>query len=163
MNNNKYKILLVEDEEKLARFVELELVHEGYTVEKSGNGRQALDMALQRGGNQVALQRRGATGLVYFGGAHKTLESNTSITSRVSASLLERHLSHSDNVLIMGHKDPDFDAIGSAVGDALTICSIGLAILRPVKERKLILRHTQLIHQHASESLPRHKHIHINQ
>ena len=40
-------ILLVEDEEKLARFVELELVHEGYTVEKSGNGRQALDMALQ--------------------------------------------------------------------------------------------------------------------
>ena len=43
-------ILLVEDEEKLARFVELELVHEGYTVEKSGNGRQALDMALQNKG-----------------------------------------------------------------------------------------------------------------
>ena len=40
-------ILLVEDEEKLARFVELELVHEGYQVEKSGNGREALDLALQ--------------------------------------------------------------------------------------------------------------------
>lgn len=40
-------ILLVEDEEKLARFVELELVHEGYKVEKSGNGRAALEMALQ--------------------------------------------------------------------------------------------------------------------
>lgn len=40
-------ILLVEDEEKLARFVELELVHEGYRVEKSGNGRQALEMALK--------------------------------------------------------------------------------------------------------------------
>jgi len=40
-------ILLVEDEEKLARFVELELVHEGYKVEKSGNGREALEMALQ--------------------------------------------------------------------------------------------------------------------
>ena len=32
-------ILLVEDEEKLARFVELELMHEGYQVEKSGTGR----------------------------------------------------------------------------------------------------------------------------
>ena len=40
-------ILLVEDEEKLARFVELELMHEGYTVEKSGNGREALEMALR--------------------------------------------------------------------------------------------------------------------
>ena len=40
-------ILLVEDEEKLARFVELELVHEGYEVTKSGNGREALAMAEQ--------------------------------------------------------------------------------------------------------------------
>ena len=40
-------ILLVEDEEKLARFVELELLHEGYRVQKSGNGREALEMALK--------------------------------------------------------------------------------------------------------------------
>ncbi len=40
-------ILLVEDEEKLARFVELELLHEGYRVSKSGNGREALEMALK--------------------------------------------------------------------------------------------------------------------
>ena len=40
-------ILLVEDEEKLARFVELELMHEGYRVEKSGNGREALELALR--------------------------------------------------------------------------------------------------------------------
>ena len=43
----KKSILLVEDEEKLARFVELELTHEGYQVEKSGNGREALELALQ--------------------------------------------------------------------------------------------------------------------
>ena len=40
------QILLVEDEEKLARFVELELLHEGYKVTKSGNGREALDLAV---------------------------------------------------------------------------------------------------------------------
>lgn len=38
-------ILIVEDEEKLARFVELELLHEGYQVSKSGNGREALTLA----------------------------------------------------------------------------------------------------------------------
>lgn len=39
-------ILVVEDEEKLARFVELELMHEGYLVSKAANGRDALDMML---------------------------------------------------------------------------------------------------------------------
>ena len=39
-------ILVVEDEEKLARFVELELKHEDYKVDKALDGRTALDMAL---------------------------------------------------------------------------------------------------------------------
>lgn len=39
-------ILVVEDEEKLARFVELELRHEDYQVDKALDGRTALDMAL---------------------------------------------------------------------------------------------------------------------
>lgn len=40
------RILLVEDEEKLARMVELELQYEGYEVEKAFDGRSGLDMAL---------------------------------------------------------------------------------------------------------------------
>ncbi len=39
------RILLVEDEVKLSRFVELELVHEGYQVDKAYDGRTGLDMA----------------------------------------------------------------------------------------------------------------------
>ncbi|MGN0660026.1 MAG: response regulator transcription factor [Emergencia sp.] len=39
------QILLIEDEEKIARFIELELVHEGYGVEKSYNGREGLGLA----------------------------------------------------------------------------------------------------------------------
>jgi len=42
----KAKILLIEDEEKLARFVELELCYEGYTVVKAFNGRTGCDLAL---------------------------------------------------------------------------------------------------------------------
>lgn len=40
------KILIVEDEEKIARFLELELQHEGYGVEKAVNGREGMDKAL---------------------------------------------------------------------------------------------------------------------
>ena len=39
-------ILIVEDEESIARFVELELIHEGYGVEKAGDGRTGLELAL---------------------------------------------------------------------------------------------------------------------
>jgi DNA-binding response OmpR family regulator len=40
------KILIVEDEAQLARFVELELIHEGNNVDKAEDGRSGLDMAL---------------------------------------------------------------------------------------------------------------------
>ena len=40
------RILLIEDEEKIARFTELELVHEGYEVGKAYDGRQGLEEAL---------------------------------------------------------------------------------------------------------------------
>lgn len=40
------KILIVEDEAKIARFIELELKHEGNEVDKAADGRSGLDMAL---------------------------------------------------------------------------------------------------------------------
>lgn len=40
------KILIVEDETKIARFVELELLHEGYEVDKAHDGRTGLDKIL---------------------------------------------------------------------------------------------------------------------
>lgn len=49
------KILIVEDEEKLARFLELELAHEGYAVEKAGDGRTGLTMAEGGGFDLIVL------------------------------------------------------------------------------------------------------------
>ena len=49
------KILIVEDEEKLARFVELELVHEGYEADKAYNGREGLKMALENSYDLILL------------------------------------------------------------------------------------------------------------
>jgi len=41
-------ILIVEDEDSMARFIELELLHEGYTVSKAGDGRTALALAASK-------------------------------------------------------------------------------------------------------------------
>ena len=49
------RILLVEDEEKLARMVELELNYEGYQVEKALDGRSGLELALGGGFDLVLL------------------------------------------------------------------------------------------------------------
>lgn len=38
-------VLIVEDEEKIARFLELELLHEGYAVMKAASGREGLEKA----------------------------------------------------------------------------------------------------------------------
>ena len=48
-------ILVVEDEEKLARFVELELLHEGYRVTKAANGRDALRIASENAFDLILL------------------------------------------------------------------------------------------------------------
>jgi DNA-binding response OmpR family regulator len=40
------RILIVEDEPKIARFVELELVHEGYEVDKAADGVEGVEAAL---------------------------------------------------------------------------------------------------------------------
>ncbi len=48
------KILLIEDEERIARFVELELTHEGYEVAKAYDGRAGLEMA-ESGGYDLLL------------------------------------------------------------------------------------------------------------
>lgn len=49
------RILIVEDEENLARFVELELKHEGYETQVSYDGREALELALNEDWDAILL------------------------------------------------------------------------------------------------------------
>lgn len=49
------KILIIEDEEKLARFIELELAFEGYLVEKAFDGRSGLALAQEKPFDLIAL------------------------------------------------------------------------------------------------------------
>ena len=85
-------------------------------AERAKEASSALDMALQRGGDQVAVRRR--DGIRYYGGQTRPFQRRTKVQSRVVASYLLTKISEADNLLIMGHKNPDFDSIGSSIGIA---------------------------------------------
>jgi c-di-AMP phosphodiesterase-like protein len=76
--------------------------------------RTAIDMALGRGGDQVVIKDNEE--ISYVGGQAQTVVKNTRVKARVKAHALRELLTTKDSVIIMGHKIPDFDAIGAAVG-----------------------------------------------
>lgn len=85
-------------------------------AERERNAKSALDNALQRGGDQVVV--RGENGLEFFGGRTKRIQKRTKVMARVVANQLLSQIATSENVVIMGHKNPDFDSIGACIGIA---------------------------------------------
>lgn len=96
-------------------------------AERAKEAHSALDMALQRGGDQVAVRRR--DGIRYYGGQTRPFQRRSRVQSRVVANYLLTKISEADNLLIMGHRNPDFDSIGSCVG----IAQLGLLAGIPTK------------------------------
>ena len=75
----------------------------------------SLDLALGRGGDQVAIKQ--ANGKVkFYGGKTNPMEKRTRVRARVISHALKDIVLESDKVIVMGHKNPDMDAIGSAIG-----------------------------------------------
>ncbi|WP_129728636.1 DHH family phosphoesterase [Ectobacillus funiculus] len=74
-----------------------------------------LDLALGRGGDQVAVKQ--ATGKVkFYGGKTNPIEKRTRVRARVISHALKDLVLESNNIIIMGHKLPDMDALGAAIG-----------------------------------------------
>lgn len=84
--------------------------------EKEKNAFSALEFALQRGGDQVAVKTE--NDIVFYGGRTKGVQKKSGSFARVFATQLVSHIANAGNVLIMGHSNPDFDAIGACVGIA---------------------------------------------
>lgn len=97
---------------------------EGSFEDKERAASDALDIALQKGGDQVAVND-GET-ITPYGGRVNTIAGSTTITSRINSMHLCELIREAGNVLIMGHRAPDYDSIGSCVGLArLAICARG--------------------------------------
>ncbi len=95
---------------------------DGSFEDKERAASDALDIALQKGGDQVAVND--GKSVTPYGGHVNTLYGSTTVTSRVNSSHLCKLIREASNILIMGHRSPDYDSIGSAVGLArLAICA----------------------------------------
>ncbi len=82
--------------------------------ENDEQAQEALDLALGRGGDQVVV--KDGDNISYFGGKAKTVEKGNKGKSRIIGHALKRLIQTSSKVFIMGHKNPDMDAFGSAMG-----------------------------------------------
>ncbi len=85
----------------------------GTLEEKIRIASDGLELALQRGGDQVVL-RSEAGGTEFFGGRTITSQKRNKVHARMTALKLIGRLSAAGNVLVMMHRGPDFDAIGAA-------------------------------------------------
>lgn len=75
----------------------------------------SLDLALGRGGDQVAIKLPNGK-VKFYGGKTNPMEKRTRVRARVISHALKEIVTESSNVIIMGHKFPDMDSIGAAIG-----------------------------------------------
>jgi len=76
--------------------------------------RNAIDLALGRGGDQAVVKT--PESITYYGGKSQQVEKSTRVKARVKAHALREIITGKDQVLVMGHRMPDADSFGAAVG-----------------------------------------------
>ncbi len=74
----------------------------------------SLDIALGRGGDQTAVKSGGK--IRFYGGKSNAVEKRTRVRARVISHALRDLIQESDHVFVMGHRGPDMDSVGAAIG-----------------------------------------------
>ncbi|MDO4746097.1 MAG: DHH family phosphoesterase [Bacillota bacterium] len=87
----------------------------GKTISESEEYAQgALNLAMGRGGDQAVVKN--VSNFEYYGGKSQSVEKGFKGKSRIIAHALKLLMSQSSKVFIMGHKNPDLDSFGAALG-----------------------------------------------
>ena len=82
--------------------------------EKYKSALSAMEIVLGRGGDQAVVRKNGK--YKFYGGKTLEVEKRAKVKARTIAQSISSIITSSDNVIIMGHKNIDIDAIGSALG-----------------------------------------------
>ncbi|MCD8239541.1 MAG: DHH family phosphoesterase [Clostridiales bacterium] len=85
----------------------------------------AVDLALSRGGDQAIIKDNEEH--EFFGGGSQGSGHNSRVRARAKAYALADLIKECTNVIVMGHKNADFDALGACVG----LCRIAKTLNRP--------------------------------
>ena len=84
---------------------------------------EALDMALGRGGDQAVIKK--GRSFEYYGGRTQSVEKSNKGKSRIIGHALATLMEQSSRIFVMGHKNPDMDSFGAAIGIARLAKSVG--------------------------------------
>ncbi len=95
----------------------------GTLAQRENGARAALEFALKRGGD-TAVYNNGNEN-VSFDGRVKTTSKSTQVRARMTAARICEMMKSAGNVLIMGHKNPDYDSIGACIGMARLAVNCG--------------------------------------
>ena len=119
MKEDKFSILdkikEVDTREKVQFTLSIAVSNEGDTNrDKYKSAQVAMDLVLGRGGDQAVIRENDI--YRFFGGRAQEVEKSTKVKARVVAHALENLIKESDKVMIMGHTNPDIDAMGSSMG-----------------------------------------------
>ena len=109
------KIKEIKTKENVQFTLSIAVSNEGITdKEKYKSAQIAMDIILGRGGDQAVIRENEI--YKFFGGRAQEVEKRTKVKARVVAHALENLIKESNKVMIMGHSNPDIDAMGSAMG-----------------------------------------------
>ena len=98
----------------------------GSMEEREGAAHVALDMALQRGGDQAVVKWDDK--IEFFGGRTNTVQRRTKVRARVVGNELVALMRKAGNIVVMAHKYPDYDAIGASIGIARLAMYCGVKV-----------------------------------
>ena len=109
------KIKDIDTNEKVQFTLSIAVSNEGLTdKEKYKSAQTAMDIVLGRGGDQAVIRENEI--YKFYGGRAQEIEKRTKVKARIMAHALENLMIESQKVMIMGHTNPDMDAIGSCLG-----------------------------------------------
>ena len=109
------KIKEINTNEKVQFTLSIAISNEGVTdKEKYKSAQTAMDIVLGRGGDQAVIRENEI--YKFFGGRAQELEKRTKVKARIVAHALENLIKECQKVMIMGHTNPDMDAMGSCMG-----------------------------------------------
>ena len=92
-------------------------------IKLDDHAQEALDMALGRGGDQAVIKH--GRSFEYYGGRTQSVEKSNKGKSRIIGHALATLIDQSSRIFIMGHKNPDMDSFGAAIGISRLAKSVG--------------------------------------
>lgn len=103
------------------------------------SARQAMELALGRGGDQAVIKKGG--GYVFYGGRRQPEAMQSRVKMRLFSKALRQLFENTGDIFITGHKRPDMDCIGAALGVATCAKQVGARAYIVIGEENAMIDH----------------------